>query len=82
MLSMSNEILEAKEINAVIQSGITDDEYEKIEKSSFEDSKAIPETGTDTTKLTERRADKSERRVNDNYDYRGPARRFDLDRRE
>ena len=79
---MSNKIIEKNEMNLVIQLGINEEGNVVDSDLTNGNVKSLFDEGADDRVFIERRVEKNERRINDNHDYRGPARRLTIDRRK
>jgi len=79
---MSNKVVDKNSINSLFQLAINDSDHLIENNVSIDYVNEIYEEDKDGMIFKERRAEKSERRINDNHDYRGPARRLTIDRRK
>jgi len=79
---MSNKILDKNDMNSIIQLGINEEGYIVDSDLTNGNVKSLDDEGVDEIVSVERRVKKSERRINDSHDYRGPARRLTIDRRK
>ena len=79
---MCRKIVNNYEFNPVIVLASNSNDHVTDNEVSIVNIKEVYEEGRDEMIVKERRAVKSERRLNDNHDYRGPARRLTIDRRK
>ena len=79
---MSSKIVNNNEFNSMIQLASNGNNHITDSELPIDDIKDVYEEDNDEMMVKERRAVKSERRINDNHDYRGPARRLTIDRRK
>ena len=82
MINMSNEIIDSNEMNLIHQVVIKNINHEMDSVSRSDNAKTLPKEAADELMVKECRHEKSERRINDNKYYRGPARRLNIDRRK
>jgi len=82
MISTSSKVINNNEFNSVIRLINNDKNHVTDNETPINKINDIPEEKNNEMLIKERRAEKSERRVNDNRDYRGPARRLTIDRRK
>ena len=79
---MSSKIVNNNEFNSVIKLTSNENIHFTDSEVSIAKIEDVYDEGNDEMVIKERRAEKSERRINDNHDYRGPARRLTIDRRK
>ena len=79
---MSSKIVNDNEFNSLIQLASKENNHITDSELPIGNIKDVYEEDNDEIMVKERRAVKSERRINDNHDYRGPARRLTIDRRK
>jgi len=79
---MGNKLIDKNEMISVIRLGINDEGYAADSDITNGNIEPLLDGGAEDIVFVERRVEKSERRINDNHDYRGPARRLTIDRRK
>jgi len=79
---MSSKIVNDNEFNSLIQLASKENNHITDSELPIGNIKDVYEQDNDEMIFIERRAVKSERRISDNHDYRGPARRLTIDRRK
>jgi len=79
---MNSKVINYNEFNSVIRLINNDKNHVTDNETPINKINDISEEKNNEMLIKERRAEKSERRVNDNRDYRGPARRLTIDRRK
>jgi len=78
---MSSKIVNNNEFNSVIKLTSNENIHFTDSEVSIAKIEDVYDEDNDEMVIKERRAENSERRINNNHDYRGPARRLTIDRR-